>query len=83
MKKKNYADMDPLEEVRAIREELDREFPTLHEYYEHLRKKYPNSRPANWEPKPESPKLQPKSRRPVAKTAKRPALRHRKTSAHA
>ena len=70
MKKKNYADMDPLEEVRAIREELDREFPTLHEYYEHLRKKYPNSRPANWSP--ESP---PKSRRAVAKTAKRSAGR--------
>jgi len=81
MKKKNYANMDPLEEVRAIREELDREFPTLHEYYEHLRKKYPNSRPANWSPESQSPAK--KSRRTVAKTAKRSAPRRRKAAAHA
>ncbi len=41
MKKKSYADMDPLEEVRAIKEEISREFKTVHAYGEYLIKKYP------------------------------------------
>ncbi len=42
MKKKSYADMDPLEEIRAIKEEISREFKTPGAYIEYLRKKYPN-----------------------------------------
>jgi hypothetical protein len=41
--KKSYADMDPLEEVRAIKEEISREFKTVHAYGEYLREKYPNA----------------------------------------
>ncbi|MCL2648318.1 MAG: hypothetical protein FWD61_15130 [Phycisphaerales bacterium] len=73
MKKKNYADMDPLEEVRAIRAEINREFATAHDYFEYLWKKYPNSKP--------SPGFQPKGCR-ATKTMKRPAMRRRKASSH-
>ncbi len=43
MTKKSYADMDPLEEIRAIKEEIGREFTTVHAYSEYLRKKYQNT----------------------------------------
>ncbi len=43
MKKKSYADMDPLEEIQAIKEEISREFGTVSAYGEYLRKKYPNA----------------------------------------
>lgn len=43
MKRKNYADMDPTEEIRAIREEMSREFSTLRELGEYLRNKYPGA----------------------------------------
>ncbi len=39
--KKNYADMDPIEEIRAIRAEIMREFKTLDAYCEYLEGKYP------------------------------------------
>ncbi len=42
VKKKSYADMDPLEEIRAIKEEMSREFPTAKALGEYLRKKHPN-----------------------------------------
>lgn len=41
--KKSYADMDPLEEIRAIKAEISREFKTVHAYDEYLREKYPVS----------------------------------------
>lgn len=41
---KKYADMDPLEEIRAIREEISREFKTVSAYGEYLLKKYPDAR---------------------------------------
>ncbi|MCL2646285.1 MAG: hypothetical protein FWD61_04665 [Phycisphaerales bacterium] len=77
VKKNIYADMDPIEEIRAIREKLNRRFPTAQKLVEYIWKKYPNSRPENW-----SPESQPKSRRLVAKKPKRTATRRRKTSAH-
>jgi len=83
MKKKNYADMDPLEEVRAIRAEINSEFASAQEYCEYLRKKYPRpDPPPEWQPL----KLRPSStqkRRAATKTAKRSAVRLRKTTAHA
>ena len=65
--KKNYANMDPLEEVRAIREEISREFKSIHDLGEYLREK----------------KSSPQSRRTAVKIAKRPATRHRKPATHA
>ena len=73
--KKNYADMDPLEEVRAIRAELNSEFATVHDLCEYMRKLYPLNKPSS--------KAQPKGRRATAKTPKRSAGRLRKTTAHA
>ncbi|MCL2701101.1 MAG: hypothetical protein FWE88_05350 [Phycisphaerae bacterium] len=73
--KKNYADMDPLEEIRAIREEISRKFKTAEAYGDYLQKIYPLN------PPPEPPR---KGRRVSTKTAAhgRPALRRRKTTAH-
>jgi len=77
--KKSYADMDPLEEIRAIREELNREFPTVEAFGDYLRAKYPDTDPTR--------KPQPKSHQTSSKTKTRantrPALRRRKTAAHA
>ena len=39
MKKKSYADMDPLEEIRAIREEISGEFNSLRDLGAYLRDK--------------------------------------------
>ena len=72
--KKKYADMDSLEEVRAIKEEIAREFPTAEALGEYLMKKYPMNLP------PKSPH---KNRRASTKTNGRPAPRHRRTAAHA
>jgi len=74
--KKNYADMDPIEEIRAIRAELNRKYPTVKALCDHLRQNYPVTNPA-----PESPR---KGRRVSTKTKvnARPALRHRKSAAH-
>ncbi|MCL2639628.1 MAG: hypothetical protein FWD53_02170 [Phycisphaerales bacterium] len=86
VKKNIYADMDPIEEIRAIRADLNRRFPTAQALGEYLRKAYPNPRPANWvspPPLPPLPKLKPRSRRTAVKTVKRSAPRHRKASAHA
>ena len=75
MKKNIYAGMDPIEEIRAIRAKLNRRFKTAHELGEYLRKKYPIANPS-----PEWQLPLPKSRRPMAKTAKRTTTRRRKTS---
>ena len=72
--KKSYADMGPLEEIRAIREEISREFKSLHDLGEYLRKNHPAKSV------PESPR---KARRTPAKPAKRPASRRRKVAVHA
>jgi len=81
--KKSYADMDPIEEIRAVREELSREFPTAKALREYLWKHYPGSRPT---PMPES-EPEPKNRRAPAKSKTRAntrsAMRQRKTVAHA
>ena len=47
--KKKYADMDPLEEIRTIREEISREFKTVLDLGEYLRNKPPADSPT--EPK--------------------------------
>ena len=77
--KKSYADMDPIEEIRAIREELSREFPTTKALCDYLRA---NSSIAN--PTPEPPR---KDHRTPAKPKTRPnthpTMRQRKTTAHA
>ena len=76
--KKSYADMDPIEEIRAVREELNREFPAVEAFGDYLRAKYPDTDPTR--------KPQPKSRRtsvkPKTKVNARPALRQRKSAAH-
>ena len=74
--KKKYADMDPIEEIRAIREELSREFPTAKALGEYLRKNYPTN------PSVKSPR---KGRRASVKTKGRsapPPLR-RNSATHA
>jgi len=43
--KKNYADMEPLEEIRAIREEISRKYKTVEAYGDHLRSVYPLNPP--------------------------------------
>jgi len=75
--KKNYADMDPIEELRAIREELSREFPTAKALREYLWKNFPGSVP------PSQP--QRKGRRASTKTKAnaRPAMRQRKAAREA
>jgi len=72
--KKNYADMDSLEEVRAIKEELSREFPTVEALGEYLRKMYPMNLP----PKPPR-----QTRRGSPKINGRSMPRHRKATVHA
>jgi len=76
--KKNYADMDPIEEIRAIRAELSRKFPTARAFGDYLRAKYPDAKPPESAP-------QPPSRRGSTKTRAnaRPAMRRRKSAAHA
>ena len=78
--KKPYADMDPIEEIRAVREELSREFPTAKALREYLWEHYPSSRPTP-EPQPEPLR---KGRRSSAKAKARPntrpALRQRKSA---
>jgi len=76
--KKNYADMDPIEEIRVIREELSREFPTVKALCEHVRANYPvaNSPPA--EPRRKGWRASMKTN-----VNARPAMRRRKSAAHA
>ena len=73
--KKKYADMDPVEEIRAIREELSREFPTVKELCEYVQKQY------SMNPPPKSPR---KGRR-TSTTAKARAVPYRRdnTATHA
>ena len=70
--KKNYADMDSLEEVRVIKEELSREFPTAQAFGEYLRKMPPLNPPQ---------KSLRKNRR--TSSAKSPAPHRRSAKAHA
>jgi len=74
--KKPYADMDPIEEIRAVREELSREFPTARALGDYLRAKYPGANP--------SPAPQRKNRRTSmkAKANTQSALRQQKSAAH-
>jgi len=79
--KKNYADMDPIEEVRAVREKISREFPTVKAYCDYLRAKYPAANP----PAPQEPlrKDRRSSEKVKARPNARPAMRQRKAAAHA
>jgi hypothetical protein len=78
--KKNYADLDPLEELRAVKEEISRRFPTVKAYGDYLREKYPD-----FGLKSESPR---KGRRTSTKAkantkaTARPVVRQRKSAAH-
>jgi len=74
--KKNYADMDPIEEIRAIREELSREFPTTKALCDYLRQNYPGTNP------PAEPQRKGRRVSAKAKANARPAVRHRKTTTH-
>ena len=77
--KKPYADMDPLEEIRAIREELNREFPTVEAFGDYLRAKYPDTDPTR-KPQPQNQRAAVK---PKTKANTRPAMRQQKAKAHA
>ena len=72
--KKNYADMDPTEEMRAIKEELSREFPTAKAFGEYVRSQYPMNPPS----KPSR-----SSGRTPPKAAPRSVARRRKSAVHA
>ena len=72
--KKNYADMNPLEEIRAIREEISGEFKSISDLGEYLRKNHPLK---------SSPKTAYNGCHVAAKVGKRPASRRRKAVAHA
>ena len=72
--KKNYANMDSLEEVHAIKEELSREFPTAQAFGEYLR----NMVPLNPPRKPSR-----NSRRTSTKAKAHPATPRRKSAVHA
>lgn len=72
--KKKYADMDPLEEIRAIREEIGREFETVLDLGKYLREK---SRTAL----PKGPKRQ--GRASSAKAGARPLSPRREKNAKA
>ena len=74
--KKTYADMDPIEEIRAVREKISRRFKTASDLCAYLRKHYPDG--------PPTPEPQQKSRRTSTKTRAnaRPAMRRRKSAAH-
>lgn len=39
---KYHADMDPLEEIRAIKMEIYQKFKTVEAYFKYLEEKYPN-----------------------------------------
>ena len=72
--KKKYADMDPIEEVHAIRDELSRQFPTAKAFGDYVRSMYP----LNPQPEPSSG-----NRRVAVKAGNHPASRRRKAPAHA
>jgi len=78
--KKSYADMDPIEEIRAIRAELSRRFPTMKALGDYLRAKYPDSDPTL---KPEEPKSHQAPAKPKTRANVRPAMRQRKSATHA
>ncbi len=68
MKRISYADMDPLEEIRAIKEEMSREFPTAGALGKYLREKYPAASAPAESPKAGAAKKPSRQR----KAAKRP-----------
>ena len=76
--KKNYADMDPIEEIRAIREELNREFPTVDALFDYLRDNFPMKKTLAELPR----KGQQAPTKTKTKANARPALRHRKAKVH-
>ena len=78
MDKKNYADMEPLEELYAIREEIMHKYKTIEAYGEYLQSVYPLNPPA----KPQQPKQKGRRASTKAKANARPALRQRKTTVH-
>jgi len=75
--KKKYADMDPLEEIRAIREELHREFPSVDALFDYVQQRVPAKKQA-----PEPPR---KDRRASTKTKAnvRSTVHQRKLMPHA
>jgi len=82
--KDKYADMDPVEEIRAVRRELGRRFPTPRALCEYLWKHYPTSRPIpELPPEPEEPKNRRGPAKPKTRANTRPAMRPRKTAVHA
>ena len=82
--KKNYADMDPVEEIRAVRKELGRRFPTPRALCEYLWKHYPTSRPIpELPPESEEPKSRRTATKPKSRGNARPAMRQQKATAHA
>jgi len=77
--KKNYADMDPLEEIQTIKREISRRFPTVKAYCDYLRAKYPDADPTL---KPE-PKSRQAPAKPKTRANTRSAMRQRKAAVHA
>jgi len=73
--KKDYADMDPLEEIRAIREEISRKYKTVDAYCDYLQKAYPMNPPAESQPKGRRTSMK-------ANANAQPAMRQRKSAAH-
>jgi len=73
---KNYADMDPIEEIRAVRAEINRKFPTVKALCDYLRKHYPDANP------PAEPPRKGRRTSTITKANARPALRQRKSAAH-
>jgi len=71
---KKYADMDPIEEIRAIRAELSRRFKSPSALCEYARKQFPDTNPSA-EPSRKSHRVSPK-----AQANTRPAMRRRKAS---
>jgi len=75
--KKNYADMDPLEEIQTIKREISRRFPTVKAYCDYLRAKYPDTAPSR-QPQPNSQRA---SAKPKTRANARPAMHQRKAAA--
>jgi len=73
--KKNDADMDPLEELHAVKAEISRRFPTTEALCDYLRQKYDTDPPL--EPPQKGRRTSTK-----AKNNARPAMRQRKSEAH-
>ena len=73
-------DIDPVEEIRAIRRKHDRRFKTMDEYWDHL-KTIPSADVLLARVREKIAKAE--ARKVVAKPARRPASRRLKTPIHA